>query len=117
MGATDSLRRTSTLLARSAAARSFRGLPAGLAASLRSTLRWLAHSDLRSILQLVESIDRHRVSGVNSLDLRHRSVGRAQCDGMDGGRLVRTDYIDECPLGVSLNCGSRNQRDVMKCID
>src|SRR5215469_6183199 len=101
MGATDSLERTSAFLARGAApARSFRGLPAGLAAPLRRILRRLAHDDLRSILQLVKSSDRQGASGFNSLYLRHRSVRHTGRDGADGGGLVRTDHIDKGPWAL-----------------
>src|SRR6516225_11945750 len=116
MGATGSLERTSALLARGAAARNFRGLPAGLAAPLRRILRRLAHDDLRSILQLVKSSDRQGTSGFNSLYLRHRSVRHTGRDGGDGGGLVRTDHIDKSPLGVALNGWRRNQRNVAQRI-
>src|SRR6516225_10078720 len=118
MGATGSLEGTSALLAGgAAAARSFRGLPAGFAAPQRRILRRLAHDDLRSILQLVKSSDRQGTSGFNSLYLRHRSVRHTGRDGGDGGGLVRTDHIDKSPLGVALNGWRRNQRNVVKRID
>src|ERR1700756_3578366 len=99
MGATGSLRRTSTLLARRAAGWRSGGLSAGLAATLRIVLRWRADRNLRSILQLVKSVDGDNVARLDSLNLRHGSVGDTRCDGMDGSRLVRADHIDKSPLG------------------
>src|SRR5208282_2253411 len=126
MGERDSLMRGSVFTAGGASIRGsgWSGLVHVVLAGLRllgggsaACFRRRANGDFRPIQQLVKATHRNHFLRLKTLDGSHGSIRRTGDNCPHGSSLITLDHVGKGPLGIALNCRSRNQSHIVLRVD